>query len=112
VGAHILAPGEKMIVVNVAIESSESDITALKPAIAAMEQASRAEEGCDDYTFSIELNNPDIIRITERWQSMEALETHFGAPHMAEFQAAMAQHAPKGSQAYFYEASEVSPPGG
>jgi quinol monooxygenase YgiN len=101
-----------MIVVNVAIESSESDITALQPAIAAMEQASRAEEGCDDYTFSIELNNPDMLRITERWQSMEALETHFGAPHMADFQAAIAEHAPKGSQAYFYEASEVSPPGG
>ena len=101
-----------MIVVNVAIESSESDITALKPAIAAMEQASRTEEGCDDYTFSIELNNPNMLRITERWQSMEALETHFKAPHMAEFQAAIAQHAPKSSQAYFYDASEVSPPGG
>ena len=101
-----------MIVVNVAIESSEADIAALKPAIAAMEQASQAEEGCDDYTFSVELNNPDMLRITERWQSMEALETHFGAPHMAEFQAAMAQHAPKGMQAHFYEASEVSPPRG
>jgi quinol monooxygenase YgiN len=53
-----------------------------------------------------------MLRITERWQSMEALEAHFQAPHMAEFQAAMAQHAPKSSQAYFYDASEVSPPGG
>ena len=101
-----------MIVVNVAIESSEADISALKPAIAAMEQASRAEAGCDDYTFSIELNNPDMPCITERWQSMEALETHFQALHMAEFQAAIAQHAPKSTQAYFYDASEVSPPGG
>ena len=64
-----------MIVVNFSIESSEANITALKSAIAAMEKASRAEEGCDDYTFSIELNNPNMIRITERWQSLsEALQ--------------------------------------
>ncbi len=100
-----------MIVVNVAIESSEADIAALKSAIATMEKASRAEEGCDDYTFSVELNNPNMVRITERWQSMEALEVHFKTSHMSEFQAAMAQHPAKSSQAYFYEASEVSPPG-
>ena len=100
-----------MIVVNVAIESSEADIATLKSAIATMEEASRAEEGCDDYTFSVELNNPNRVRITERWQSMEALATHFQTPHMVEFRSAMAQHPPKSSQAYFYEASEVSPPG-
>ena len=100
-----------MIVVNAAIESSEADIAAMKSAIAAMEKASRDEEGCDDYTFSIELNNPNMVRITERWQSMEALAAHFQTSHMAEFQSAMEKHPPRSTQAYFYEASEVSPPG-
>ncbi len=100
-----------MIVVNVAVESNEADIAALKSAIATMEKASRAEEGCDDYTFSIELNNPNMIRITERWHSMEALQAHFQTAHMAEFRSAMAEHPPKTRQMYFYEASEVSPPG-
>ncbi len=99
-----------MIVVNVAIESSEPDIAELKSAIATMESASRIEEGCDDYTFSIELNNPNMIRITERWHDMAALERHFKTPHMVAFQTAMAQFPPKGRQTYSYEATEVSPP--
>ena len=100
-----------MIVVNVTIESSESDIAELKPALSAMEVASRVEEGCDDYTVSVELNNPNVLRITERWHTMEALEAHFNSAHMAVFRSAMAPFTIKSRQAYFYEASEVSPPG-
>ena len=100
-----------MIVVNVTIETTEADIVELKSAMTDMENASRSEEGCDDYTFSTELNNPNMLRITERWHSMDALAAHFKAPHMAEFQAAMSKSPRKSSQAYFYEASEVSPPG-
>ena len=99
------------IVVNVTIDLGEENIATLQSAMATMEAASRAEEGCDDFTYSVELNNPGVIRITERWESMDALAAHFQAPHMAEVQAAMRQYPPKSSQAYFYEATEVSPPG-
>lgn len=100
-----------MIVVNAIIESDADNIAAMKEAIAAMESASRAEDGCDDYTFSVELNNPDVLRITERWHSMGALQAHFATPHMADFQAAMAAHPPKSVAATFYEATEVERPG-
>ena len=100
-----------MIVVNAVIESDAENIAAMKAAIAAMEAASRTEDGCDDYTFSVELNNPDVLRITERWQSMEALQAHFATPHMADFQAAMGAHPPKSVTATFYEATEVERPG-
>jgi quinol monooxygenase YgiN len=86
-----------MIVVNVTIDLGEENIATLQSAMATMEAASRAEEGCDDFTYSVE--------------SMDALAAHFQAPHMAEVQAAMRQYPPKSSQAYFYEATEVSPPG-
>ena len=56
-----------MIVVNATIEATEDTISAMQDAIAAMEQASRAEAGCYDYTFSVELNNPAVMRITEQW---------------------------------------------
>ncbi len=68
-----------MIVVNAIVEASEEDITALQGAIAEMEAASRAEQGCLDYTFSVELNRPHVVRITEKWQSLEALKEHFRA---------------------------------
>ena len=96
-----------MIVVNGTIRSTEDDIRALREAVAKMEALSRAEQGCDDYTFSIELNEPTVVRITERWNSLEALQAHFKAPHMAEFQAAMALHPPREMDVKFYEASEI-----
>lgn len=100
-----------MIVINARIEADPATIAALQPAIAAMEKASRAESGCEDYTFSVELNDPGVLRITERWRDMAALAAHFGTPHMASFQAAMQAHPPRGVEARCYEASEVPLPG-
>jgi quinol monooxygenase YgiN len=96
-----------MIVVNAVIESTVDDIAALKEAVAAMETASRAEDGCQDYTFSVELNNPGVIRITEKWNSVDDLKAHFGEPHMATFQAAMADNAPASLDVKFYEVKEI-----
>ena len=78
-----------MIIVNATIVSDAESIRAMQPAIAEMEKASQAEDGCEDYTFSVELNNPDVLRITERWVDMAALQNHFSLPHMAKFQQAM-----------------------
>ena len=96
--------------VTAKFEASEATIAALKGAIAAMERASRAEAGCHDYTFSVELNDPTCLRISERWESMAALQAHFATPHMQAFRAAMAANPPKGVQATFFEATEVAPP--
>ena len=64
-----------------------------------METASRAEEGCLDYTFSIELSDPAVIRITDKWATVEALKAHFNTPHMAEFQARSCGSCPAPSRA-------------
>lgn len=98
-----------MIVVNATVKTSKEDIASMKEAIASMEAASRAEEGCRDYTFSVELNDPDVLRITEKWDSVEALQAHFATPHMAEFQSAMATMASPSVDLSFYEAVEIQP---
>lgn len=98
-----------MIVVNAVIHSTEEDIGALKAAIATMETHSREEEGCEDYTFSVELNNPTVVRITERWLSLEALQAHFSVPHMAQFQQAMGARPPSAMEVKFYEVTEIDP---
>lgn len=100
-----------MIVVNARITADPQTIAALQPAIATMEQASRAEAGCEDYTFSVELNDPGVIRITERWRDMAALAAHFATPHMAAFGIAMRAHPPKGMDVRCYEVTEVPLPG-
>ena len=83
-----------MIVINARIEATPETVEALTDAILTMEKATMTEEGCEDYTFSVELANPGVIRITERWQSEDALKAHFQTPHMAAFQRAMAEHPP------------------
>ncbi len=100
-----------MIIVNGRIETTAEAIAAVKDAVAIMETASRAEAGCHDYTFSVELNDPNVIRITESWEDMAALETHFGTPHMAAFQKVMAANPPTSAKVHFYEATEVPRPG-
>ena len=78
-----------MIVVNGAVKTTPETIAALQGAISTMETASRAEPGCIDYTFSVELNDSSVIRITEKWQTLDDLKAHFATPHMAEFQRVM-----------------------
>lgn len=97
-----------MIIVNAKIESTAENIAAMKDAIGTMQDASRAEDGCYDYTFSVELHDPNVLRITEKWESMDHLKVHFATPHMAEFQKAMAAHPPKSSDVNFFEATETS----
>lgn len=101
-----------MIVVNALIESTEADIEALKGALATMESASKLEAGCQDYTFSVELQNPNVLRITERWDTLEALKGHFTTEHMAAFQGAIGAHPPIRLDAKFFEAEEIPSPFG
>lgn len=98
-----------MIVVNAVVKSTQEDIIALQGAISTMETASQAEEGCEDYTFSVELNDPTVLRITEKWASLEALMDHMKTPHMAEFQASMGSNPPLSLDVKFYEVTEIQP---
>jgi len=61
-----------------------------RAALEAMVAASRAEEGCIDYAYSLDVSDPSILRITEQWIDDAALAAHFQTPHMAAFQQALA----------------------
>ena len=96
-----------MIVLVVSIDTTADSIAAIKDAVAAMETASRAEAGCHDYTFAVELNEPDKLRITECWEDEAALQAHFETPHMAAFNEAMAAAGPRGMNLSCYQATEI-----
>ena len=98
-----------MIVVNGAVKTSQEAIAALQGAISKMETASREEPGCIDYTFSVELNDSGVIRITEKWQTLDDLKAHFETPHMAELQKAMGEHPAESMDVSFYEVEEINP---
>lgn len=43
------------------------------------------EEGCELYAFAFDAADPDLVRISERWATPEALAAHGQAPHQKEF---------------------------
>ncbi len=63
------------------------DVGAARPAMQAMIEASRAEAGCIAYAYSVDLLDPTLVRVHERWESRAALAAHAAAPHLAEWRA-------------------------
>jgi quinol monooxygenase YgiN len=51
----------------------------------------RAEDGCIEYLFGRDLLEPDLIQITECWESEAAIELHKTTDHFRNFMAAMPQ---------------------
>ncbi|HZR81627.1 MAG TPA: putative quinol monooxygenase [Candidatus Binatia bacterium] len=83
-----------MIIVSVEAVVDPGAVERVREALRAMEKASRAEEGCLTYAFSVDITDPSTVRISERWRSMDDLRIHFATPHMAEFQKAIAALSP------------------
>ena len=96
-----------MIIVNARIQATAETVEALKDAILTMQNATLKEEGCEDYSFCVELADPGAIRVVERWTTRDALNAHFQTPHMATFLAVMQAHTLGETDAHFYEATEI-----
>ena len=96
-----------MIIVNARIQATAETVEALKDAILTMQNATLKEEGCEDYSFCVELADPGAIRVVERWTTKDALNAHFQTPHMATFLAVMQAHTLGETDAHFYEATEI-----
>jgi quinol monooxygenase YgiN len=98
-----------MIVVNVEVVVEAGAADKVRAAVQAIEQATRQEPGCLKYAFSVDISDPGLVRVTERWESLEAIRTHLASPHMAEFQRAVGVLQPKSLDIKAYEvAREVS----
>ncbi|MBW2292666.1 MAG: antibiotic biosynthesis monooxygenase [Deltaproteobacteria bacterium] len=100
-----------MLIVAAEVGVEEGAVESVRDALLAMETETRKEPGCLTYAFSVDINDPGTLRIIERWESMEALETHFKTPHMAAFGAAIAKIKPTSMNLKVYEvAREVALP--
>ena len=80
-----------MLMVIGTAKLGEGALEAGRAALETMIAASRAEEGCIDYSYAIDICDPAIMRITEKWVDDAALITHFQTPHMAAFQKALGE---------------------
>jgi quinol monooxygenase YgiN len=71
-----------MILIEGTVRVPPGNVVAARPAMEQMIRASRAEAGCLDYAYSIDLMDPGLIRVIERWESRAALDAHFKTAHM------------------------------
>lgn len=96
-----------MLIIEGWLQFAPGEIDKFDEAARQMVEATRQEEGCLHYAFARDLNDPDIIRISERWVDEAALEAHFASPHMAAFGAGLAQVERLGSDVRLYNGDEV-----
>jgi quinol monooxygenase YgiN len=104
-----VASGEKMILVSGTVQiNPDRRADAIKAALA-LASASRKEPGCHAYEFSVTLEDENIIRLFEAWESREALTAHFGMPHMAAFNKAIGGVMASPAQFFEYHVGEAIP---
>ena len=94
----IIVAGE----IKVAPEAVQDMVPILTPFVA----ATRAEAGCIAYGFYEDVTEPGTFRLYEEWADEAALDAHMAAPHMAEFQNAIAAHPPQSVDVKFFRAEQ------
>ena len=71
------------IVIAGTVRIPSENLAAFRPHMQAMLDASRAEDGCLEYSYAQDVLDPGLIRVFEAWRDQAALDAHFQAPHMA-----------------------------
>ena len=79
------------------------NLPALKPHMLAMLQASRAEDGCLDYSYGEDVAEPGLIRVFEVWRDQATIDAHFKTEHMATWRAAGAELGISDRKLFVYE---------
>lgn len=59
------------------------NLEAFKPHMLAMLTASRAEDGCLEYSYAQDVADHGLVRVYEAWRDQAALDAHFQTSHMA-----------------------------
>lgn len=72
-----------MIIIEGTVRIPEGGLESARPHMEAMIAASRAESGCIHYSYSVDVLDPTVVHISERWENREALREHFETNHMA-----------------------------
>jgi len=53
-----------------------------RPLMRTVIAATLAEPGCRAYSYAEDIAEPALFRVTELWDTREALSAHFATPHM------------------------------
>ena len=74
-----------MLLVIGYVRVRNTDIARLRGPVARQATAVREFHGCEHYAFGIDLLEPDVLRVSERWRTRAAQSAHLVGDHMVEF---------------------------
>ena len=100
-----------MIQINGMIKLGRPLDAATRKALVEMVRASRAEDGCIDYSFASDLADPDTLVLFERWRDQQALDAHGKSAHMEQFRQVMAANPPEKRDLRMYQTDDGRPLG-
>ena len=100
-----------MIQINGMIKLGRPLDAATRKALVEMVRASRAEDGCIDYSFASDLADTDTLVLFERWRDQQALDAHGKSAHMEQFRQVMAANPPEKRDLRMYQTDDGQPLG-
>jgi len=74
-----------MILLEITFKVSSADIDKFRNAAREVAHASKSENGCEEYVFSVDLDAPTTFYLLEQWQSESALHAHYQTQHFLKF---------------------------
>lgn len=96
-----------MIIVEGFVHLAPGESERFRSAAVEMLRETRKEPGCLTYAYATDVDDPDMVRVIERWESEDALTRHFTTAHMAKFNGALASARILKASAKIYRAELV-----
>ena len=96
-----------MIVVTVKVDWGRETISEILPELRKHVEVTLEEPGCDDFSFGIDVNNPDIVVASEVYRDYQAHLDHFTTAQWQHFSAIMEKYPPRSIDVKTYEAAET-----
>jgi quinol monooxygenase YgiN len=98
-----------MIVVAGTVRVDPTKLQIARDEMEKMITASRAEDGCIAYSYSVDVLDPNVAHVFEVWRDREALERHFKTPHIAMWRAAWPSIGVSDRDLSLYDVAGVAP---
>ncbi|GAB1581769.1 putative quinol monooxygenase [Phyllobacterium phragmitis] len=76
-----------MLLIIGTIRLPPENLRTARPVMARMVSASRAEDGCEEYSYAEDVLDPGLVHVKEMWRDQTALDRHFASEHLAEWRA-------------------------
>lgn len=98
-----------MLLIVGTIRLPAENLTEARPVMKRIVEASRAEDGCLEYSYAEDLFEPGLIHIRELWTEQAALDLHFTTDHVADWRAAWPELGIGERNLRIYEVGEPRP---